>query len=110
DPQELAQMRQRLTEKRGQIRAREALVAALSGQRQHEGADVAVITAGAFHERIQQLRDAAGRAAEPPTGFQGTLRPYQQRGLAWLQTLAALGLGACLADDMGLGKTIQILA
>ncbi|MFW6005624.1 MAG: DEAD/DEAH box helicase, partial [Desulfonatronovibrionaceae bacterium] len=38
------------------------------------------------------------------------LRPYQLEGTAWLNFLAELGLGACLADDMGLGKTLQILA
>jgi hypothetical protein len=45
-----------------------------------------------------------------PASFVGELRPYQQRGLAWLSFLASLGLGACLADDMGLGKTVQLLA
>jgi len=49
--------------------------------------------------------------AEPtPAGFRGGLRPYQERGLAWLRFLGDLGLGACLADDMGLGKTVQLLA
>ncbi|RJQ66843.1 DEAD/DEAH box helicase [Pseudonocardiaceae bacterium YIM PH 21723] len=47
---------------------------------------------------------------EPPAGFTAELRPYQQRGLAWLAFMDALGLGACLADDMGLGKTVQLLA
>jgi SNF2 family DNA or RNA helicase len=45
-----------------------------------------------------------------PDGFEGELRPYQERGLAWLSFLSGLGLGAVLADDMGLGKTIQLLA
>jgi SNF2 family DNA or RNA helicase len=45
-----------------------------------------------------------------PAALQGELRPYQQRGLAWLSFLSSLGLGACLADDMGLGKTVQLLA
>jgi non-specific serine/threonine protein kinase len=45
-----------------------------------------------------------------PEGFVGELRPYQQRGVAWLQMLERLGLGACLADDMGLGKTATVLA
>ena len=40
----------------------------------------------------------------------GTLRPYQERGLAWLAFLGRLGLGGVLADDMGLGKTVQLLA
>ena len=47
---------------------------------------------------------------EPPATFQGTLRPYQIHGLAWLLFLGEFRLGACLADDMGLGKTIQVLA
>jgi superfamily II DNA or RNA helicase len=45
-----------------------------------------------------------------PRAFAGELRPYQERGLAWLAFLSSVGLGACLADDMGLGKTIQLLA
>ncbi|MGH9007300.1 MAG: SNF2-related protein [Acidimicrobiales bacterium] len=45
-----------------------------------------------------------------PDGFAGELRPYQERGLAWLSFLGEIGLGACLADDMGLGKTAQLLA
>ncbi|MBT8227415.1 MAG: DEAD/DEAH box helicase, partial [Dactylosporangium sp.] len=47
---------------------------------------------------------------EAPAGFHGSLRPYQQRGLAWLAFLQSLDLGGVLADDMGLGKTIQVLA
>jgi len=46
----------------------------------------------------------------PPPGLTATLRPYQQRGYAWLEFLTRWGLGACLADDMGLGKTVQTLA
>ncbi|HAO32060.1 MAG TPA: DEAD/DEAH box helicase [Candidatus Competibacter sp.] len=46
----------------------------------------------------------------PPPGLDATLRPYQQRGYAWLDFLTRWGLGACLADDMGLGKTVQTLA
>jgi hypothetical protein len=45
-----------------------------------------------------------------PASFHGELRPYQERGLAWLSFLGGLGLGAVLADDMGLGKSPQTLA
>jgi SNF2 family DNA or RNA helicase len=45
-----------------------------------------------------------------PASFNGTLRPYQERGLAWLNFLNGLGLGAVLADDMGLGKTAQTIS
>jgi hypothetical protein len=47
---------------------------------------------------------------ETSDDFRATLRPYQERGLAYLSFMARIGLGACLADDMGLGKTIQLLA
>ena len=45
-----------------------------------------------------------------PAGFTGSLRPYQERGLAWMAFLNGIGLGGILADSMGLGKTIQLLA
>jgi non-specific serine/threonine protein kinase len=55
-------------------------------------------------------RDDRIESLPTPTTFNGTLRPYQERGLAWLWFLQRYGLGACLADDMGLGKTAQLLA
>jgi hypothetical protein len=45
-----------------------------------------------------------------PDAFKGSLRPYQQHGVDWLQHLASYGLGGFLADDMGLGKTAQTIA
>ena len=48
--------------------------------------------------------------ADPPKGFVGELRDYQQRGVEWLRFLTGHGFGALLADDMGLGKTIQVIA
>ncbi|MGH9271780.1 MAG: DEAD/DEAH box helicase, partial [Ilumatobacteraceae bacterium] len=53
--------------------------------------------------------DRLGEAHEDPA-FVGQLRPYQRRGLGWMQFLDRLGLGGCLADDMGLGKTAIALA
>ncbi|TDE48599.1 DEAD/DEAH box helicase [Nonomuraea mesophila] len=50
------------------------------------------------------------RPLATPAGLDATLRPYQERGLAWLSFLSELGLGGVLADDMGLGKTITTLA
>jgi superfamily II DNA or RNA helicase len=59
----------------------------------------------------QRLKSGAGLAeVMPPPSFAGTLRPYQQAGLGWLQLLREAGLGGVLADDMGLGKTVQLLA
>jgi hypothetical protein len=54
--------------------------------------------------------DGRSTSRGTPAGFVGVLRPYQERGLAWLEFLGDFGLGACLADDMGLGKTAQVLA
>ncbi|MEU2101150.1 MULTISPECIES: DEAD/DEAH box helicase [unclassified Nocardia] len=59
--------------------------------------------------------DLLDRAREPeavaaPVGLKAELRPYQERGLAWLATMSRMGCGAILADDMGLGKTVQVLA
>ena len=45
-----------------------------------------------------------------PGDLRGQLRPYQAEGARWLWSLAARGMGACLADDMGLGKTVQAIA
>ncbi len=47
---------------------------------------------------------------EPPTELEARLRPYQQKGLNWLQFLRIHGFSGILADDMGLGKTVQALA
>ena len=66
---------------------------------------------GALQELIGALTNNQAIAPLPtPTGFKGQLRPYQERGAAWLSFLERWGLGACLADDMGLGKTIQFIA
>ncbi len=43
------------------------------------------------------------------TGFECTLRPYQQVGLNWLWFLYHHGLSGMLCDDMGLGKTHQTM-
>ncbi|HEX2315656.1 MAG TPA: DEAD/DEAH box helicase, partial [Thermomonospora sp.] len=45
-----------------------------------------------------------------PEGFNGRLRPFQERGLSWLKFLDDLNLGGILADSMGLGKSPQTLA
>jgi len=59
------------------------------------------------------LSPQSSKRLEPvtaPPGFVGSLRPYQERGLAWLSFLESIGMGGILADDMGLGKTIELLA
>ncbi len=64
-----------------------------------------------IQQLLQRLRDLDGiPAVEPPAGLCASLRPYQQRGLNWLQFLREYHLAGILADDMGLGKTLQALA
>jgi len=61
-----------------------------------------------LRKRLRSL--AVAEEPEMPSALNATLRPYQRRGLAWLQFLQVLGAGGILADDMGLGKTITALA
>jgi len=77
-----------------------------------EGETVDVVVDGGVAALVERLREAGERPPAPaaPPGFAGELRPYQSRGVAWLQGMGELGLGAVLADDMGLGKTVQLAA
>ncbi|CAN5249899.1 hypothetical protein BH09SUM1_BH09SUM1_33410 [soil metagenome] len=93
------------------------LLAGASGDLAHEDeADALrpwayVNAGGALKEALSRLRTPGLLDEEKQiAGLHATLRPYQQKGVAWLRFATGLGLGACLADDMGLGKTIQILA
>lgn len=63
--------------------------------------------------RICEFYDRLGsenRALKVPESTKGELKPYQARGVQWLQDLYELRMGALLADDMGLGKTLQTLS
>ncbi|NYH91015.1 SNF2-related protein [Actinopolymorpha rutila] len=91
--------------------AAEALAAALSGELAVDDEQVEFVP----DERIGRLAEllsgvGADTDVAAPPDLAATLRPYQQRGLAWLAQLTGLGLGGCLADDMGLGKTVQLIA
>jgi hypothetical protein len=71
---------------------------------------VGVDAEGWLAEFLSPQADTRLKPLTAPPGFIGSLRPYQERGLAWLVFLESIGLGGLLADDMGLGKTIQLLA
>ena len=43
-------------------------------------------------------------------GLEATLRPYQLKGVNFLNNLSEMKLGGILADEMGLGKTIQVIS
>jgi SNF2 family DNA or RNA helicase len=93
----------------GTMTVADALLAGTRG----EAGDVPVSAVAADGWLGDLLSGQADRRLTPlaaPAGFHGELRPYQERGLAWLSFLGGLGLGAVLADDMGLGKTVQLLA
>ena len=92
----------------------EAIGSLLGGQAEIGGERVPVIASGAIADLVERLAKLAGDESigelAPPPGLVGELRPYQLRGVAWLEQMCHLGLGGCLADDMGLGKTIQVIA
>lgn len=44
-----------------------------------------------------------------PEGINASLRPYQERGYAWMYRNMRIGFGSIMADDMGLGKTLQVI-
>ena len=90
----------------------EALAAALTGTARIPGVSgaIEVEVAGDFGAALADLKVLPDKPITQPASFRGQLRPYQLRGLAWLEGLARLGLGGILADDMGLGKTIEVLA
>ncbi len=94
------------------MRLSEALGAVLAGSAEIDGETVTVIAEGPLADLAARVAGIASAPPplEPPPGLLATLRPYQQRGLAWLAGMCDAGLGGCLADDMGLGKTIQVIA
>ena len=55
---------------------------------------------------FQQVDDADFKV---PSALSHILRPYQETGYKWLQTLHHFGFSGILADDMGLGKTLQVI-
>ncbi|MDX1928589.1 MAG: DEAD/DEAH box helicase [Pirellulaceae bacterium] len=72
--------------------------------------EIKVTTDAHWKNCLKRMREATEISLQIPETLQADLRPYQQEGLAWMQRLAAWGVGGCLADDMGLGKTIQAIA
>lgn len=47
---------------------------------------------------------------KPLAGTPDFLRPYQARGVAWIQRMFERGAHPLIADEMGLGKTLQVLS
>jgi superfamily II DNA or RNA helicase len=110
DPAELAEVRARVAQGSTRVGMHEALRSALAGETREGSLVVEVTAVGALGRTIAALREGTAASVPVPSALRATLRPYQQRGLAWLAAMGSLGLGACLADDMGLGKTVQLLS
>ncbi|HEU5072817.1 MAG TPA: DEAD/DEAH box helicase [Polyangiaceae bacterium] len=110
DPRELGEIRTRLAGGSAKLAAHEAIRVVLAGETRQGELSVAVTASGVVRELVERLQRGGAQELRAPSSLSATLRPYQERGLDWLVTMASLGLGACLADDMGLGKTMQLLA
>ncbi|MFB4303177.1 DEAD/DEAH box helicase [Actinomadura sp. NTSP31] len=95
--------------RQGRMAAAEAIRAIV-----HAGDDALPLTAvdadGTFGDLLSGEADRRLTPMRTPDDLDAELRPYQERGLAWLTFMDDLGLGALLADDMGLGKTISVLS
>ncbi|MFS2294198.1 MAG: SNF2-related protein [Actinomadura sp.] len=89
----------------GRMTAAEAIRAVV-----HAGDDALPLTSvdatGPLGDLLSGEADRRLTPMGTPSGFNGTLRPFQERGLAWLAFLDRIGLGGILADSMGLGKCI----
>ena len=103
DPDVLAKMKAALEAEKNPSHL-EKLRAMLSG----EYAGMPVEVSADLTERIRALSEVA--QVPLPSGLKAVLRPYQERGYAWLTKNIRLGIGALIADDMGLGKTLQVIS
>ncbi|MFE7529897.1 SNF2-related protein [Kitasatospora sp. NPDC057542] len=111
DPAQIAAALAFLADRRdGVLAATELLRLALDPEATVAGLPVTSVRADGPLGELLAGQSGAAPAPELPPDFRAVLRPYQERGLAWLRTMSGLGLGAVLADDMGLGKTVQTLA
>jgi non-specific serine/threonine protein kinase len=110
DPRRLA-AGLKLAGQTGQARVGELIRLGLGVDAAPDGLPVAEVEAdGWLGELLSGRVEYSVAAVDTPDSFHGQLRPYQARGLSWLDFLGRAGLGGVLADDMGLGKTVQLLA
>lgn len=117
-----AELRRKLDEieayaeiRRGEVRMHPLAAHLLLGQAgqaeaQRRGPEPRLEVDQAWRNFLTRLARTDTQPAPLPADLNTELRHYQLEGYHWLQRLAELGFGACLADDMGLGKTVQALA
>ena len=97
----------------GEMELGEAMQLALASDSSQTGLPVTGLEATGWVASLLGGEDGASISLpelETPSNFNGSLRPYQARGMSWMAFMERFGFGACLADDMGLGKTVQLLA
>src|SRR5439155_1744907 len=97
DPKELEEARRLLAAGGATLAAHEAVAVALgeSARRPEARLPVDVVAEGQLAGVVARLRGGLGTdGVTVPRNFRGTLRPYQERGLAWLARMADLCLGA----------------
>ena len=103
DREDLVKLHKHFSQSR-ELTAFQMLRAALSGD--YHGAKVSLT------DEVRQLIESFTNidGVPIPEGLNAQLRPYQQRGYAWIYRNSQVGFGSVLADDMGLGKTLQVIA
>lgn len=111
DREALKDFKKRMLEGGERISFFEALRLRLGGASHLHGlAMESIASTPRLEQLLHNLEQARAVEDRPlPKEFLGELRPYQQRGHAWMYFLVDQGFGACLADDMGLGKTVQAI-
>ncbi len=102
DPEEIERLRTQL-QKPPALSGAELLRIALA----EEYAGTPIVLDQAMRQVIRELTDIG--EVPLPRHLNATLRPYQQRGYAWLYRNHHAGFGSVIADDMGLGKTLQVI-
>ncbi|MDR0218579.1 MAG: DEAD/DEAH box helicase [Enterobacteriaceae bacterium] len=103
DPEEIASLQAKLS-KPSKLSGTELLHIALAGE--YSGTPVKL-----DDNTLQLLADLRESGdVSLPSYLNATLRPYQQRGYAWMWRNLQTGFGSVIADDMGLGKTLQVIA
>ncbi len=75
------------------MRTTEALGAILAGEAEIDGETVEITAEGLLADLAARIASlgSAPEPVEPPPGLTATLRPYQQRGVAWLSAMCDLG-------------------
>jgi SNF2 family DNA or RNA helicase len=103
DPEEIRKLLDKL-EKPPELKGNQLMQVALTET--YQGASVKLTPT--LRNKLQQM--LRPDAVAVPNQLNAQLRPYQERGYAWMYKNSRIGFGSIIADDMGLGKTLQVIA